>query len=71
MAVKRGKRMCGCGTYKGEPGDKDATVLENVMNTMAAMWKKGRTNGVSLGPHIRASQVKKSDSEMGPIAVLA
>jgi hypothetical protein len=25
-----------------------------------------RTNGVSLGPHISASQVKKSDSEIGP-----
>ena len=26
-----------------------------------------RTKGVSLGPHIKASQVKKSDSEMGPV----
>ena len=25
------------------------------------------SNGVSLGPHMRASQVKKSDSDMGPV----
>lgn len=27
-----------------------------------------RTNGVSFGPHMSASQVKKSDSEIGPFA---
>jgi hypothetical protein len=26
------------------------------------------TNGVSLGPQINASHVKKSDSEIGPVA---
>lgn len=30
------------------------------------MRAEGRTKGVSLGPHMSASQVKKSDSEMGP-----
>lgn len=52
-------------TYKGEFGDKDTTVLEEMEDGAGAV-EKGRTNGVSLGPHIRASQVKKSDSEMGP-----
>jgi hypothetical protein len=28
--------------------------------------KKERTKGVSFGPQMRASQVKKSDSEIGP-----
>lgn len=30
------------------------------------MMDSQRTNGVSFGPQIKASQVKKSDSEIGP-----
>jgi len=52
-------------TYEGKFGDKYASFL-GVRQYKDASAIPRRTNGVSFGPQISASQLKKSDSETGP-----
>lgn len=61
-------------SHKSELGDKDAALLTFQLHDQSTLCEKVAekpTNGVSFGPQISASQVKKSDSEIGPASQIA